>query len=188
MSFRHQMNDHFNQFPDHIRRNQTVRALTETITLSYENLFRVIGPVAIRVDINWNHIVEMLRGSVDIGPENIQNYIDRFRLDSDFIISENEQPFENENNDLSSHISEIQGYAAAESVSDDDESDSDAESDSDSESDSNDESSTDDDNSHNNGTDENLWGCAHCEIFIGNYDDVCTHENECLLNHSRNEP
>jgi hypothetical protein len=169
MNFRDQMNDHLNQFPDELRNSRSVRVFADSIISSYETLHSWVGPNAIRFDINWNHLVALIRGIIHIHPDNLTYYIENFRLNEGYILPEyNDADYNDaDNNEEDPENNNEEDEAVRISTSEDD-----------SEDDSDDDSDTFQEEAavlSGGGT----WACSHCRTFMGDYQTVCEHEECC---------
>ena len=195
MNFRDQMNDHLNQFPDELRNSRSVRVFADSIISSYETLLSWVGPDAIRFDINWNHLIALIRGIVHIQPDNLTSYIENFQVTEVYILPEYNDADNNEQQNDEINEEDLE-------VSDEDD-DSDSDSDSDPDPDEDGGEDGDEDGDEDGGEDgdedgdedggENIrdvldddqrWTCIHCFRFTGSYSTVEQHESICHLNHN----
>ena len=164
MDFRNQLNSHVNTLPDEIRRDPIVGQYVAKIADCYERLFVWIGPNAIRMDINWNHIIQMIVGIRRIHRDDVFDYINSFQIIND----------ENQNNYHYNHNNRGNNDQESEDSDDDNESSAD------------DNESSDDDSESSDDDVEQHWMCAHCSEFTGSYDEVSAHETVCLHNREHN--
>ena len=82
MNFRYELNNHINQLPDHIRRNERVKTYAGMVIRSYETMLAVIGPNVLRFDINWNHLIGQIAAIRHVEEDNWPQHIDYFNLDN----------------------------------------------------------------------------------------------------------